>query len=149
MPAHMVSHKILSESESCSVVSNSVQSHGLYSLWNSPGQNTGVGSCSLLQGIFPTQGSNPGLPHCGKILYQLSHQGGPRSSEVILTCICTLYIYWLLGTKANYWTFGQNQTLIVLMNNSLNAHCFPFTYIFFPRYFTLWTNYSYNPLTNV
>ena len=43
--------------------------------WNSPGQNTGVGSFSLLQGIFPTQGSNPGLPHCRQILYQLSHQG--------------------------------------------------------------------------
>ena len=40
--------------------------------WNSPGQNTGVGSLSLLQGIFPTQGSNPGLPHCRRILYQLS-----------------------------------------------------------------------------
>ena len=42
--------------------------------WNSPGQNTGVGSLSLLQGIFPTQGSNPGLPHCRQILYQLSHE---------------------------------------------------------------------------
>ena len=45
--------------------------------WNSPGQNTGVGSLSLLQGIFPTQGSNPGLPHCGRILYHLSHKGSP------------------------------------------------------------------------
>ena len=43
----------------------------------SPGQNTGVGSLSLLQGIFPTQGSNPGLPHCRWIPYQLSHKGGP------------------------------------------------------------------------
>ena len=42
--------------------------------WNSPGQNTGVGSLSLLQGVFPTQGWNPGLLHCGQILYQLSHQ---------------------------------------------------------------------------
>ena len=42
--------------------------------WNSPGQNTGVGRRSLLQGIFPTQGSNPGLLHCRWILYQLSHQ---------------------------------------------------------------------------
>ena len=49
-----------------------------YSPWNSPGQNTGVGSLSLLQGIFPTQGSNPGLPHCRQILYQLSHKGNPR-----------------------------------------------------------------------
>ena len=53
-----------SESESRSVVSDSLRSHGLWSPWNSPGQNTGVGSLSLLQGIFPTQGSNPGLPHC-------------------------------------------------------------------------------------
>ena len=43
--------------------------------WNSPGKNTGVGCHSLLHGIFPTQGSNPGLPHCRKILYHLSHQG--------------------------------------------------------------------------
>ena len=49
--------------------------------WNSPGQSTGVGSLSLLQGIFPTQGSNPGIPHCGQILYQLSHKGSPRILE--------------------------------------------------------------------
>ena len=60
------------ELESCSVVSDSLGPRGLYSPWNSPGQNTGVGSLSLLQGIFPTQGSNPGLPHCRQILYQLS-----------------------------------------------------------------------------
>ena len=40
-----------------------------------------VVSLSLLQGIFPTQGLNPGLPHCRWILYQLSHQGGPRIPE--------------------------------------------------------------------
>ena len=68
-------------SESCSVVSNSLRPHELYSPWNSPGQNTGVGSLSLLQGIFPTQGSNPGLPHCRQILYQLSHKGSPRILE--------------------------------------------------------------------
>ena len=55
--------------------------HGLYSPWNSPGQNPGVGSLSLLQGIFPTQGSNPGLPHGRWILYQLSHQGNARILE--------------------------------------------------------------------
>jgi len=58
-----------------------VPPHGLYNPWNSPGQNTWVGSCSLLQGIFPTQGSNPGLPHCRQILYQLSHKGSPRILE--------------------------------------------------------------------
>ena len=61
--------------------SDSLWPHGLYSPWNSPGQNTGVGSLSLLQGIFPTQGSNPDLPHCRRILYQLSHQGSPRILE--------------------------------------------------------------------
>ena len=52
--------------------------------WNSPSQNTGVGSLSLLQGIFPTQGSNPGLPHCRQTLYQLSHKG---SYQVSTNCI--------------------------------------------------------------
>ena len=69
------------ESESTSVVSDSLRLHGLYSPWNSSGQNTGVGSHSPLQGIFPTKGSNPGLPHCRQILYQLSHQGSPRILE--------------------------------------------------------------------
>ena len=57
--------------------------HGLYSPWNSPGQNTGVGSLSLFQGVFPTQGSNPDLPHCGQIFTswttretQVSHTAG-------------------------------------------------------------------------
>ena len=63
------------ESESRSVVSDSLRPRGLHSPWNSPGKNTGVGSLSLLQGIFPTQGLNPGLPHCRRILHQLSHQG--------------------------------------------------------------------------
>ena len=58
-------------------MSDSLQPHGLCSPWNSPGQNTGVGSFSLLQGIFPTQGLNPGLSHCRQILYQLSHKGSP------------------------------------------------------------------------
>ena len=105
-------------SASRSVVSHSLQPHGLYSPWNSPGQNTGVGSQfpspadlpnpgikpgssalqvdslpaeppgktkntglgshSLLQQILQTQGLNPGLLHCRRILYQLSHQGCPR-----------------------------------------------------------------------
>ena len=62
-------------------MSDSLRPHGLYSPWNSPGQNTGVGSLFLFQGILPTQGSNPGLPHCRQILYQLSHKGSPRLLE--------------------------------------------------------------------
>ena len=61
--------------ESCPVVLDSAITWAIYSPWNSPGQNTGVGSHSLLQGIFPTQESNPGLLHCRQILYCLSHQG--------------------------------------------------------------------------
>ena len=67
-------------SESYSVLSNSLRLHGLYRSWNSPGQNTGMGSLSLLQGIFPTQGSIPGLQHYWQILC-LSHKGSPRILE--------------------------------------------------------------------
>ena len=68
-------------SESFSVLSDSLWPHGLHSPWNSPGQNTGVDSLSLLQGIFPNQGSNPGIPHSKPSIFwhsafsmiQLSH----------------------------------------------------------------------------
>ena len=72
------------KSESSSVLSISLQPHGLHSPWNSPGQNTGVGSLFLLQGIFPTQGWNPGLPHCRWILYQLSHKGSPIEIYILI-----------------------------------------------------------------
>ena len=65
------------------VVSNSLWPHGQYNPWNSPGQNTGVGNLSLLQGTFSTQGSNTGLPHRRQILYQLSHKGSPRILEQV------------------------------------------------------------------
>ena len=60
--------------QSCPM-SHSLWPHGLHSPWNSPGQKTGVGSLSLLQGIFPTQGLNPRLPHCGRILLPAEPQG--------------------------------------------------------------------------
>ena len=69
--------------ENHSVMSNSLWLHRLYSPWNSPDQNTGVGSLFLLQGVFPTQALNPGLQHCRRILYQLSHKGSPRILEGI------------------------------------------------------------------
>ena len=59
---------------------DSLRPHRLYSLWT-PCQNTGVGSLSLLQWIFPTQGSHPGFLHCRCILYQLSQKGSPRKLE--------------------------------------------------------------------
>ena len=69
-----------------SVLSNSLWPHGLQPArllcpWDSPGKNTGVGCHALLQQIFPTQGSNPGLPHYRQSLYHLSHQGNPRILE--------------------------------------------------------------------
>ena len=65
--------------QSCLTVCNPMDNivHGILQA-----QNTGVGSLSLLPGIFPTQGSNPGLPHCGEILYQLSHKGSPEPPGV-------------------------------------------------------------------
>ena len=62
-----------------SVVSDSLQPHGLHSPWNSTGQNAGVGSLSFLQRIFLTQELNQGLLYCRRILYQLSYQGSPAS----------------------------------------------------------------------
>ena len=76
---NVVSAAVLSHS----VMSDSLWLHGLWPAsllcpGDSPGKETGVGCHPLLQGVFPTQGSNPGLPHCRRILYHLSHQGSPR-----------------------------------------------------------------------
>ena len=75
---HLCDHFIGKWSESYPVMSDPLQP---YSPWNFPGQNTGVGSLSLLQGIFPTQVLHPGLTHCRWIRYQLSHKGSPRILE--------------------------------------------------------------------
>ena len=92
-------------SESLSVVSNSLQPHGLFSPWNSPGQNTGVGSLSFLQGIFPTQESNPGLPHCRRILYQLSQKGSPRILEWV-AYPSSSRSFWSRGWTRVSWIAG-------------------------------------------
>ena len=84
----MFSSVVKSESRSAAavtlVLSDSLRGHGLHNPWNSPGQNTGEGGLSLLQGIFPTQESNRSLLHCRRILYQLSYQGN------LLLCKWTL-----------------------------------------------------------
>ena len=80
-------------SESHSVVSDSLRPHGLYNPWNFLG-HTGVGSLSLLQGIFPNQGLNSGLSYCRRNLYQLSHKGSPHSNSksiLITTQSCKIY----------------------------------------------------------
>ena len=74
-----------------------LQLHGLYSPWNSPDQNTGVGSLSLLQEIFPTQGSNPGLLYFRQILYQLSHMK-------FITINILVYFFPLKKKKHNLYT---------------------------------------------
>ena len=79
-------------------MADSLWPHGLYSLWNSPGQNTGASSLSLLQVFFATQGSNPGLWHCRWILYHLSHQGSPRILE------------WVVHPFSSRSSWPKNQT---------------------------------------
>ena len=109
------------QSESCSVVSDSLGPHGLYNPWNSPGQNTGVGSLSLLQGIFLTQGSNPGLPHCRRILYQLSHKGSSLQKATLqalllymkkVTCIAQEMKEELKRSLENDWIRLLNMWLL-------------------------------------
>ena len=76
------------KSVSCWVMSDSLWPQGLYPLrllcpWDPPGKNTGMGSHSLLQGIFPTQGMNLDLLHCRRILYHLSHHGIPKDKNKV------------------------------------------------------------------
>ena len=80
----------MKESESHSVGSDSLRLHGLYSPWNSPGQNTGAGSLSLLQGIFPTQEPNLDLLHCRRILVQ--------DGEHVCTCGGFMLMYGKTNT---------------------------------------------------
>ena len=73
----------------CSVVSASLQSHGLYSPWNSLGKSTGVGSLSLLQGIFPTQGSNP--LQVGSLPAEPQEKPMMYVGQIIMLCTLKLY----------------------------------------------------------
>ena len=86
-------------SESRSVVSDSLQPHGLYSPWYSP---TGVDSHSILRGIFLTQGLNPGFPHCRQILHQLSHQGSPHGGKENINKVKNV---WFDYNKNKFATF--------------------------------------------
>ena len=84
----------------------------LNSPWNSPGQNTGVSSLPLLQGIFQTQGSNPGHLHCRQILYQLSHQGSPSENFI------SKYVPGQLHSETHYaasWCLSGRIFCLVLL----------------------------------
>ena len=72
--------------------------------WDSPGKNTGVGCHALLQGIFPTQGLNPGLPPCSQTLQPLSHQGSQTLS--LISFETTYQVPTIIGVERgvrNYW----------------------------------------------
>ena len=71
-------HVKVKVAQSCPILCNSM----VCSPWNFPGQNTGVGSFSLLQGIFPTQGLNPTLPHCRQVLLPAEPEGKPKNAGV-------------------------------------------------------------------
>ena len=104
------------ESDSRSVVSDTLWPHELYSTWTSPGQDTGVGCCSLLQGTYPTQGSNPGLPHCRWILCQPSHQGNPRILEWVVYPFSRgssrprnqTWVSWIIGEFFTSWATRED-----------------------------------------
>ena len=124
-------------------MSNSLQPHRLYSPCDSPGQNTRVGSCSLLQGIFPTQGSNQGLLHYKWILYQLSRQGSPRILEWVaypfprqpspprnqtrVSCIADGFFYWLSYQGSPFRILIDDINILLV----LQIHNFNLTFIFF------------------
>ena len=117
-------------SENHSVMSDSLRHHGLYGPWNSPGLNTGVGSCFLLQGIFPTQGSNPHLPHCRRILYQLSHQGSLRQAYLILHRIFFFFLYLsVLWVSSNFYSFRTSIQLSIWTQAFLHRNIGIFTFV--------------------
>ena len=80
-----------------------------------PGQNTRVGSLSLLQGIFPNQGLDPGIPHCRQILYHLSHQGSPRILEWVAYPFSSgtswprnrIRVTWMAGGFFTSWAISE------------------------------------------
>ena len=84
---------------SFSLSPDSLPPPGLYTPWNSPGQNTGVGSLSILQGIFPTQGSNPDLPCCREIFLPTKPPGKPKNTGVGSLSL----LQWIFLTQQLNW----------------------------------------------
>ena len=120
-------------------MSDSLWPHGLYSPWDSPGQNTRIfipdfpkywSSISLLQGIFPTWGSNPCLPHYRQILYQLSHKGSPRILEWVA------YPFSSESSQSRSWTShfaGRFFTSWAIREASDGSNMIVFAHIAFSR----------------
>ena len=120
-------------------MSDSLQPYGLHNPWNSPGHNTGVGSLSLLQWIFPTQESNPGLPLCRQILYQLSHQrrnAGELGSIPYYNYLFRMYFYDIKNPDNLWNAWWMPVCLIGWFSNLelvLNFHQLP--WIFNPLFY--------------
>ena len=101
-------------------MSDSLWPHGLYSPWNSPGRNR-LGSLSLLQEVFSTQGSNPDVVHCTWILYQLSHKGSPRILEWVAYPFSSRHKWYRLKVQSkikedtNRWSSWIGRINIVKM----------------------------------
>ena len=111
-------------------MSGSLQPHRLYNPWNSPGQNSGVGSRSRLQGILPTQGLNTGLLHCRRILYQLSRHLYISYFSIIFfslksTCVSKLSF---LNVNLHFGT-AFSKLCDVEKSSNLSAPWFPYLYL--------------------
>ena len=121
---------------SCSVKSDSLWSFGLQPtmflyLWEFSGKNTRMGSHSLLQGIFPTQGLKSGLLHCRQITYQLSHQGSPTYVCMYMYIYINVWIYLYMCMYIYFFKFfsiiGYYKILYLLVLHSkslLLCNCF-------------------------
>ena len=104
--------------------------------WDSPGKNTLVGCRSLLQGIFLTQGSNPGVLQSRQILYSLSHQGSYKiqcSVQLSLSCVRLFVTPWTAACQASL-SIANSQSLLKLMSieavmpsNHLSTSVIPFS----------------------
>ena len=118
--------EVLQLGREVTVMSDVLRPCGICSPWNSPGQNTGVGSRSLLQGIFPTQGLNLGLLHCKRILYQLSHKGSPKQTVwIVKNALHTLPSAFkdLTGKRLLLRNSGLTETLELLIERKKQNEC--------------------------
>ena len=122
----------------------------LYSPWNYPGQNMGVGICSIVQGFLPIQGQKPGLPYCGWILYQLSHQKSPRILEKVAYPFSSGYswprnqtgVSWIADRFFTNWAIREAQNPMNTTERTrviLNT-LYRWTHLIFT---TLWGIYNY------
>ena len=91
-----------------------------------PGKNTGVGCCFLLQGIFLTQGSNPGLPHCRRILYCQSHQDFTLNKKVEKRILSATTIYHCFSLESKFFERLVNNCFLQIFYSFLisSSHTF-------------------------